>query len=72
VEISKKFHQSGIASNIDLKLRLFNAIVVPNLMFGCEVWGPWLLSSDWQNKAFEGGKIEQVSRLSVIRPCCCL
>ena len=40
--VYKKFHQLGIESNIDLKLRLFNAIAVPNLTFGCEVWGPWL------------------------------
>jgi hypothetical protein len=63
--VYQKFHQLGIASNIDLKLRLFNAVALPNLSFGCEVWGPWLLSSDWTNKAFQS-KIEQV-RLSFMR-----
>jgi hypothetical protein len=37
--VYKKFHQLGIASNVDLKLRLFNAVALPNLSFGCEVWG---------------------------------
>jgi Reverse transcriptase (RNA-dependent DNA polymerase)/Endonuclease-reverse transcriptase len=63
--VYKKFHQLGVASNIDLKLRLFNAVALPNLTFGCEVWGPWMLSSDWASKAFQS-KIEQV-RLSFIR-----
>lgn len=63
--VYKKFHQLGIASNIDLKLRLFNAVALPNISFGCEVWGPWLLSSDWANTAFQS-KIEQV-RLSFMR-----
>jgi hypothetical protein len=63
--VCKKFHQLGIASNIDLKLRLLNAVALPNLSFGCEVWTPWLLSSDWSNKAFQS-KIEQV-RLSFVR-----
>jgi hypothetical protein len=60
-----KFHQLGVAANIDLKLRLFNAVVLPNLSFGCEVWGPWMLFADIQNKAFQS-KIEQV-KLSFFR-----
>ena len=63
--VYKKFHQLGIASNIDLKLRLFNAVALPNLTFGCEVWGPWILCTDWSSKAFQS-KIEQV-RLSFLR-----
>jgi hypothetical protein len=37
---NKKFRQLQIASHIDLNLRLFNAAALPNLSFGCEVWGP--------------------------------
>jgi hypothetical protein len=63
--VYRKFHQLGVAGNIDLKLRLFNAVVLPNLSFGCEVWGPWMLFADLQNKAFQSN-IEQV-RLSFFR-----
>jgi hypothetical protein len=45
--------QLGVHSNVNIKLKLFNAIVLPNLTFGCEVWGPWFLNSDIVGKAFD-------------------
>jgi exonuclease III len=38
-----RFDNLGISSNFILKRNLFDAIVKPNLTFGCEVWGPWYL-----------------------------
>lgn len=61
----KKFHQFHVSSNICMKLKLFEGLVFPNLAFGCEVWGPWLLHTDFANKAFES-VVEQV-RLSFAR-----
>jgi hypothetical protein len=57
----------GVHSNINIKLRLYNAIVLPNLTFGCEVWGPWLLNSDIVGGAFQN-LLEQV-RLAFYRSC---
>jgi hypothetical protein len=28
-------------SRVDMRLRLFDALVRPIMEFGCEVWGPW-------------------------------
>jgi hypothetical protein len=39
-------NQLGVASNFDIMLRLFHAVVIPNMSFGCAVWGPWALQSD--------------------------
>ena len=61
----KKFHQLGVASNIDIMLRLFNAVAMPNLTFGCEVWGPWALQCDMVEKPSQN-VVEQV-RLSFLR-----
>jgi exonuclease III len=61
----KRFGQLGIASNILLQRNLFDAIVSPNLTFGCVVWGPWLLDADVANKAF-ASNIERC-RLSFYR-----
>jgi hypothetical protein len=61
----RKFHQLGVASNIDIMLRLFNAIAMPNLTFGCEVWGPWALQSDMVEHPAQS-VVEQV-RLSFLR-----
>ncbi len=41
--IHKRVHQLGLKPNADIMLRLFEAVVMPNLTFGCEVWGPWIL-----------------------------
>jgi hypothetical protein len=41
--LSSRYGQLGITSNFVLKRNLFDAIVTPNLTFGCEVWGPWYL-----------------------------
>jgi hypothetical protein len=41
--IHKRVHQLGLAPNARVMLRLFEAVVMPNLTFGCEVWGPWIL-----------------------------
>jgi hypothetical protein len=43
--LSSRYGQLGINSNFVLKRNLFDAIVTPNLTFGCEVWGPWYLYS---------------------------
>jgi hypothetical protein len=57
--------QLGVHSNVDIKLKLYNAIVLPNLTYGCEVWGPWFLNSDIVRKSFEH-PLEQV-RLAFYR-----
>jgi hypothetical protein len=41
--IYKKLHAMGARSNAAVLLRLFDGVVMPNLTFGCEVWGPWIL-----------------------------
>jgi hypothetical protein len=41
--IHKRVHQLGLKSSAAVMLRLFEAVVMPNLTFGCEVWGPWIL-----------------------------
>jgi hypothetical protein len=43
--IHKRVHQLGLKPNAAVMLRLFQAVVMPNLTFGCEVWGPWILHS---------------------------
>jgi hypothetical protein len=44
--VYRKIHAHGARSNANVMLRLFNAVVLPNLTFGCEVWGPWILHID--------------------------
>jgi hypothetical protein len=61
----KRYAHLGIEANAVLKRKLFDAIVVPNLTFGCEVWGPWLLQHDFKDKAFDN-EVEAV-RLSFYR-----
>jgi hypothetical protein len=39
----------GVSSNIYLKLRLYKALMLPNLTYGCEVWGQQLLQLDPKN-----------------------
>jgi hypothetical protein len=41
--LHSRFGKLGIGSNFVIKRNLFDAIVKPNLTFGCEVWGPWYL-----------------------------
>jgi hypothetical protein len=41
--LHKRVHQLGLKPNAAIMLRLFEAVVMPNLTFGCEVWGPWTL-----------------------------
>jgi hypothetical protein len=41
--IYRKLHLLGARSNAAVLLRLFDNVVMPNLTFGCEVWGPWIL-----------------------------
>lgn len=53
----KWFHQLHITSNVYLKLRLFKAVVLPNITYGCEVWGTHLLKSD-PNKPF-GNEVDK-------------
>jgi hypothetical protein len=49
----KRYAHLGIDSNALLKRNLFDAIVVPNLTYGCEVWGPWLLNAAVGDHAFD-------------------
>lgn len=63
--LHKTFHRLHVASNINLKLKLFSSLVMPNLTFACEVWGPWILHADLAGKAFEN-TVEQ-TRLSFAR-----
>jgi hypothetical protein len=39
----RMFRKLGINSNVYLKLRLYKAVMLPNLTYGCEVWGQQLL-----------------------------
>lgn len=41
--VYRKMHAHGARANAHVTLRLFEAVVIPNLTFGCEVWGPWIL-----------------------------
>jgi hypothetical protein len=41
--VYRKMHAHGARANAHVALRLFESVVVPNLTFGCEVWGPWIL-----------------------------
>jgi hypothetical protein len=43
----------GVSSNVVLKRNLFDALVLPNLTLGCEVWGPWVLDSQIMEHAFD-------------------
>jgi hypothetical protein len=40
------FHGLSIKSNPYLKMKLFKAVVQPNLMYACEIWGTRLLGLD--------------------------
>lgn len=40
------FHSLHIQSNPYLKMKLFKAVVQPNLMYACEIWGTKLLALD--------------------------
>lgn len=44
--VYKMFNNLGINSNVYLKLRLYKAVMLPNLTFGSEVWGAQLLQLD--------------------------
>jgi exonuclease III len=57
--VYQKFRKLEINSNVFLKHRLFNAVVLPNVTFGCQVWGPWFLKHDIVKDAFDSG-IERV------------
>jgi hypothetical protein len=39
----RMYKKLGITSNVYLKLRLYKAVMLPNLTYGCEVWGQQLL-----------------------------
>lgn len=41
--VYRKLHALGAQANAEILLRLFDSVVMPNLTFGCEVWGPWIL-----------------------------
>jgi hypothetical protein len=41
--LQKRVRQLGLQPNASIMLRLFETVVMPNLTFGCEVWGPWIL-----------------------------
>jgi hypothetical protein len=45
----RMYNKLGISSNVYLKLRLFKAIMLPNLTYGCEVWGQQLLQLEPSN-----------------------
>jgi hypothetical protein len=51
--LNSKFDMLGVASNVVLKRNLFDALVQPNLTFGCEVWGPWFLDGRIAEHAFD-------------------
>lgn len=44
--VYRLFHSLHIQSNTYLKMKLFKAIVQPNLMYACEIWGTKLLALD--------------------------
>jgi hypothetical protein len=60
--VYQKFRKLEIHSNVFLKHMLFDAVVLPNVTFGCQVWGPWFLKHDIAKDAFDSN-IERV-RLS--------
>jgi hypothetical protein len=44
--VYRKMHAHGSRANARVTLRLFDAVVLPNLTFACEIWGPWVLHID--------------------------
>jgi hypothetical protein len=44
--VYRLFHSLHIKSNPYLKMKLFKAVVQPNLMYACEIWGTKLLGLD--------------------------
>jgi hypothetical protein len=44
--VYRLFHSLHIQSNTYLKMKLFKAVVQPNLMYACEIWGTKLLGID--------------------------
>jgi hypothetical protein len=63
--LHRKVKELGVRVSANGMLLLFQAIVLPNLTFGCEVWGPWFLHADFGNNAFSNA-LEKV-RLSFLR-----
>ena len=53
----KRFLSSSDTSAISIKNKLFDALVKPILVYGCEIWGPELLS---YKTHFDKSTIEQV------------
>ena len=51
------------SSAVEIRNKLFDALVKPVLLYGCEIWGPELLSS--YKTHFDKSTIEQVPLNSV-------
>jgi len=63
--VHRKVRELGVAPNASTMLLLFQAVVLPNLTFGCEVWGPWFLHTDFSDRLFDN-RLERV-RISFLR-----
>ena len=53
----KRLFSNSDTTTITIKNKLFNALVKPVLLYGCEIWGPELLS---HKTHFDKSTIEQV------------
>jgi hypothetical protein len=63
--LHNRVKELGVRPNAGVMLLLFQAIVLPNLTFGCEVWGPWFLHHNFADGVFQND-LERV-RLSFLR-----
>jgi hypothetical protein len=63
--LHKRVKELGVRPNACVMLKLFQAIVLPNLTFGVEAWGPWFLHCDFADGVFQND-LERV-RLSFLR-----
>jgi len=63
--LHRKIKEMDLTPTVGVMLMLFQAVVLPNLTFGCEVWGPWFLQPNIRDGAFQN-ELEHV-RLSFLR-----
>jgi hypothetical protein len=63
--LHRKVKELGVRVSANSMLLLFQAIVLPNLTFGCEAWGPWILHADFSEGVFSNA-LDKV-RLSFLR-----
>jgi hypothetical protein len=64
--LHRKVKELGVRVSANAMLLLFQAIVLPNLTFGCEIWGPWILQADFAADTAFTNAIERV-RMSFLR-----